>query len=95
MTTDKKHHSEQESQSSKTKDDPITISELFSLAQRKLPKQIWDFYVSGSDEGYAVRRNNRAYDKYACLPACFIPVGMKMQLALKKEDCISDEYIPI
>ncbi|KAJ9371019.1 hypothetical protein DTO282F9_3856 [Paecilomyces variotii] len=68
MTTDKKHHSEQESQSSKTKDDPITISELFSLAQRKLPKQIWDFYVSGSDEGYAVRRNNKAYDKLLIRP---------------------------
>lgn len=65
MTADKKDV-EKGSQRSKAKDDPITIEELFSLAQRKLPKQIWDYYASGSDEGYAVRRNNKAYDKYAC-----------------------------
>ncbi|GAD98373.1 peroxisomal (S)-2-hydroxy-acid oxidase [Paecilomyces variotii No. 5] len=67
MAADKKH-TKQGSQTPEAKDDPITIAELFSLAQRKLPKRIWDYYASGSDEGYAVRRNNKAYDKLFIRP---------------------------
>lgn len=43
---------------------PLTIAELEVVAQTKLRKQVWDYYVSGSDEQASARRNKEAYNKY-------------------------------
>jgi hypothetical protein len=43
---------------------PITLSEVQSLAQQKLGKQVWDFYVSGADDQRSAQRNQSAYDQY-------------------------------
>ncbi|OJD15871.1 hypothetical protein AJ78_03924 [Emergomyces pasteurianus Ep9510] len=50
------------------KEDPITVAELAVLAQKKLPKQVWDYYASGADEENAVRRNRSAFDKLILRP---------------------------
>lgn len=52
-----------------TSDDklPLTIKELEAIAQNKLRKQVWDYYVSGSDEQASARRNKEAYDKYVAI----------------------------
>lgn len=46
---------------------PLTIAELEAIAQTKLRKQVWDYYVSGSDEQASARRNKAAYDKYVAI----------------------------
>jgi len=48
----------------KQEDKPLTIQEFERNAQNKLTKQVWDFYVSGSEEQMSVKRNRYAYDKY-------------------------------
>lgn len=42
---------------------PITIAEIKVLAQKKLPKQVWDYYITGADEEKTVARNEAIYDK--------------------------------
>lgn len=42
---------------------PITLDEVESLAKTKLPKYIYDFYASGSDEQEALARNRDAFKK--------------------------------
>ncbi|KAK2801965.1 hypothetical protein FQN50_007521 [Emmonsiellopsis sp. PD_5] len=58
-----------------TKEDPITIAELAVLAQKKLPKQVWDYYASGADEEKAVRRNQNAFDRLILRPRVFRDVS--------------------
>ncbi|OJD27517.1 hypothetical protein ACJ73_01079 [Blastomyces percursus] len=53
----------EESRNDQQKEDPITIAELAALAQKKLPKQVWDYYASGADEESALRRNRSAFDR--------------------------------
>lgn len=45
------------------KDDPITVDEAMQIAKTRLPKNIWDFYICGSDDGNAVKRNSEAFDR--------------------------------
>lgn len=52
-----------------TVEDPITIAEIADIAKRKLSKQVWDYYASGSDEEVAVARNKTAFDRFVF--ACF------------------------
>ncbi|PGH11124.1 hypothetical protein AJ79_05069 [Helicocarpus griseus UAMH5409] len=56
------------SQKNPRKEDPITIAELAVLAQKKLPKQVWDYYVSGADEENVVKRNKNAFDRLIVRP---------------------------
>lgn len=42
---------------------PLTVAELEAIAETKLRKQVWDYYVSGSDEQASARRNKEAYNK--------------------------------
>ena len=49
--------------------EPITIPEIEAFAQQKLTKQVWDFYVSGSDDQRSSKRNLATYDKCVFLPA--------------------------
>ncbi|KAK2748057.1 hypothetical protein FQN55_004608 [Onygenales sp. PD_40] len=58
-----------------TKEDPITIAELAVLAQKKLSKQVWDYYASGADEEKAVRRNQNAFDRLILRPRVFRDVS--------------------
>lgn len=44
-------------------DVPLTIAELEQIAQKRLRKQVWDYYVSGSDEQTSTKRNRDAYAK--------------------------------
>jgi (S)-2-hydroxy-acid oxidase len=45
------------------KEDPITIAEITTIAQKKLPKQVWDYYASGADEERTLKRNANAFDR--------------------------------
>lgn len=55
----------QETRNDQRIEDPITIAELAVLAQKRLPKQVWDYYASGADEENAIRRNRSAFDRWA------------------------------
>ncbi|KAF4536057.1 Succinate-semialdehyde dehydrogenase [Lasiodiplodia theobromae] len=50
------------------RDDPITVDEAMQIAKTRLPKNIWEFYVCGSDDGNAVKRNSEAFDRLFILP---------------------------
>ncbi|KLJ11131.1 hypothetical protein EMPG_13582 [Blastomyces silverae] len=65
----------QESRNGQQKEDPITIAELAILAQKKLPKQVWDYYASGADEENALRRNRSAFDRLLLRPRVFRDVS--------------------
>jgi hypothetical protein len=60
----KEQSAQQGSQSPNPNDDPITIGEFFSLAQKKLPSPVWDYYASGSEEHYSLKRNSNAFERY-------------------------------
>ncbi|OAT04337.1 FMN-dependent alpha-hydroxy acid dehydrogenase [Blastomyces gilchristii SLH14081] len=65
----------EESRNDQQKEDPITIAELAILAQKKLPKQVWDYYASGADEENALRRNRSAFDRLLLRPRVFRDVS--------------------
>lgn len=60
-------------------DVPLTIAELEVIAQKKLRKQVWDYYVSGSDEQTSTKRNRDAYTKYVAKLFCFVPQTVLMK----------------
>lgn len=43
---------------------PITIEDLETIARRKLPQNVYDYYASGSDDQNCLRRNREAFDRY-------------------------------
>lgn len=43
--------------------EPITVSEIKSIAQVNLPKQVWEYYETGADEERTVRRNEAIFDQ--------------------------------
>ncbi|KAL1305505.1 hypothetical protein AAFC00_002377 [Neodothiora populina] len=57
------------------KEDPITISEVASIAQRKLPSNVYDYYACGSDEQQALRRNVREFDRLLVRPRVMVDVS--------------------
>ncbi|KAL2362123.1 hypothetical protein RJZ56_004983 [Blastomyces dermatitidis] len=65
----------EESRNDQQKEDPITTAELAILAQKKLPKQVWDYYASGADEENALRRNRSAFDRLLLRPRVFRDVS--------------------
>jgi (S)-2-hydroxy-acid oxidase len=44
-------------------DDPITVSEVEQLARMRLPKAVYDYYSSGTDDQYALRRNVDSFSR--------------------------------
>ncbi|PGH32653.1 (S)-2-hydroxy-acid oxidase [[Emmonsia] crescens] len=65
----------QETRNDQRIEDPITIAELAVLAQKRLPKQVWDYYASGADEENAIRRNRSAFDRLLLRPRVFRDVS--------------------
>jgi 4-hydroxymandelate oxidase len=43
----------------------LNLHELEQLAQTRLPKLVWDYYASGSDDERCVRRNREAFERVA------------------------------
>ena len=43
---------------------PLSIAEYETIAEFKLPKQTWDYYISGCDDWASVRRNREAFKKH-------------------------------
>lgn len=43
---------------------PFSISEIQAAAKDKLPKYVYDFYASGSDDEKALARNRSSFDRY-------------------------------
>ena len=43
--------------------DPITIDQVETLAQQKLPDQVYNYYASGADDQKALESNRADYDK--------------------------------
>lgn len=62
------HKSDEKQQHEGEESTPLTIAEIEDIAQTKLRKQVWDYYVSGSDEQASASRNREAYNKYVILP---------------------------
>ena len=74
-----------------TVEDPITIAEITYIAKRKLPKQVWDYYASGSDEEVAVARNKTAFDRLVF--SCFLSKSVLWILIYSTEVSFCDhEY---
>ncbi len=48
--------------------DAITIDDLKILAQRRLPRVLWDYLEGGAEEEQTLRANRRAFDRYAFTP---------------------------
>jgi (S)-2-hydroxy-acid oxidase len=44
---------------------PLTLHEVELAGKAKLPKHIYEFYASGSDDEEALRRNVEAFNRYA------------------------------
>ena len=42
---------------------PITVPEIEEIAKTRLPKNVFDYYVSGADEQKAVARNSYMFDR--------------------------------
>ncbi|KKK13098.1 hypothetical protein P175DRAFT_0560298 [Aspergillus ochraceoroseus IBT 24754] len=55
--------------------DPITLNEVEALARENLPKHIYEFYASGSDEQNALLRNEKAFDRLCIRPRVLIDVS--------------------
>ena len=43
--------------------DPITVQEVKVLAQKRLPKSVYDYYACGADDQDALRRNIDAFNR--------------------------------
>lgn len=41
--------------------DPITVAEVKEIARKRLDPGVWDYYITGADEEYSIRRNENAY----------------------------------
>jgi len=44
-------------------DDPITVPEVEQLARMRLSKAVYDYYSSGADDQYALRRNINSFSE--------------------------------
>lgn len=44
-------------------DDPITVNEIASLAKENLNPDVWSYYECGADDGLALDRNTRDFDR--------------------------------
>lgn len=58
--------------SSLTRKPPLTLGEVEEAAKEKLPKHIYDFYASGSDDEEALRRNVAAFNRLVTKTPCRI-----------------------
>ncbi|KAH8429194.1 alpha-hydroxy acid oxidase [Aspergillus melleus] len=54
---------------------PLTVTEVEQIARDKLPKHIYEFYASGSDEQKALVRNEKAFDRLCIRPRVLIDVS--------------------
>ncbi|KAJ5786791.1 uncharacterized protein N7503_012003 [Penicillium pulvis] len=55
--------------------DPITLQEMQVIARDKLPKHIYDFFASGSDNERALLRNEQAFDRLYIRPRVMVDVS--------------------
>ena len=44
--------------------EPACISDFEKHAKEVLPKNAWDYYSSGANEGITLWENRRAFDRY-------------------------------
>jgi (S)-2-hydroxy-acid oxidase len=47
------------------KEDPLTVIEIEQIAQKKLSKNVWEYYACGSDDQLALARNAEVYNRYS------------------------------
>ncbi|TKX21247.1 oxidase-like protein 2 [Elsinoe australis] len=48
--------------------DPITVAEVKEIARKRLDPGVWDYYITGADEEYSIRRNENAYRELLLRP---------------------------
>ena len=65
MVSSDKARSQEQEEETKSKQDPITVAEIEAIAKQKLPKNVWNYYASGSDDQLALRRNASIFDRYS------------------------------
>lgn len=51
--------------------EPITISDVREIAKKRLPRQVWDYYTTGADDEYTVRRNEAVFKEYDLVRVSF------------------------
>jgi (S)-2-hydroxy-acid oxidase len=42
---------------------PVCLADLQALAKEKLPRNVWDYYESGSDDMITLKRNETAFSR--------------------------------
>lgn len=56
-------------------DDCVNIQDLRALAERRLPRMIYDFMIGGADDEYSVERNTDAFSDYELIPDTLVDVS--------------------
>jgi L-lactate dehydrogenase (cytochrome) len=54
--------------------DCLSIADLRALAQRRLPRALFDYLDGGAEDEVTLRRNRKAFDEHALLPSCLVDV---------------------
>src|SRR5258708_12863803 len=74
----------------------INIEDLRQLAQRRLPRAIFDFFDGGAEDEVTLRENRAAFERVRLLPKVLVNVAaddMKTQL-LGREATLSLSFAP-
>lgn len=43
--------------------DPVTVADVKEIAKARLNPDVWDYYVTGADDEFSLRRNEKIYQK--------------------------------
>lgn len=57
-------------------DRPLSVAGFEAIAKTKLKQQVWDYYVSGSDEQTTIKRNRSSFDRLLLRPRVFRDVSV-------------------
>ena len=41
--------------------DPVTVAEVKDIARTRLDPAVWDYYTTGADDEYSLRRNDEMF----------------------------------
>ncbi|KAF9878129.1 peroxisomal -2-hydroxy-acid oxidase [Colletotrichum karsti] len=47
---------------------PVTISDVYEIAKARLPKPVWDYYITGADDEHTLERNQAVFRELLLRP---------------------------
>jgi (S)-mandelate dehydrogenase len=56
---------------------PVNVDDYRTLAQRRLPKIIFDYLEGGADDETALRHNHEVFERYRLMPRRLVDVGKR------------------